>query len=82
MSGQALGAKRRGGRSLSPWEAVQEVLPDFWKERIPFQHCGRDKDRGRRRHVSPCPVRGVGELEPVERFLKERCPTAKRGESS
>ena len=53
---------------------------DLQKERVPFQHRVWDKERGRRLHVRPYPVFGVGKLDPVERLLKGRLPTSQEWE--
>ena len=47
---------------------------------ISFRHHGWEKYHGHRCQVNPCPIRGVGKLEPVERLLKERRPTRQEGE--
>ena len=59
-----------------------EVRKKRRKQVIPLRYRGRDEDRGRRRHISPRPIRGICELQPVEIRLKGGLSTGKQGEQA
>ena len=64
-------------RILSP-----EVRQKCRKQVIPFRYRRMDEDCELRRHISPCPVRSVRELQPVESRLKGGLLTGKQGEQA
>ena len=47
-----------------------EVRQKRRKQVIPLRYRGLDVDRGRRRHISPRPVRNVSKFQPVESRLE------------
>ena len=59
-----------------------EVQEQLRKQVILLRYRGRDENRGRRRHISPRPVRSVSKLQPVESRLKEGLSTDKHGEQA
>ena len=71
-------SKRR--RGVGPWIELPNVPVAGHKEFTPLHHFRLDKDREHMHHIIPRPVRGIGELQPVDRILEGGCPTGQKGE--
>ena len=59
-----------------------EVGKDFRKEFVPLRYRRLGEYRGRRRHISPRPVRGICELQPVKGLLEGRLSTGYPGKQT
>ena len=64
-----------GNQSLG----LPKVPVEGQKEFIPIHHRQLDHDLGRRRHIIPCPVCGIGKLQPVEQRLEGGRQTGQQG---